>query len=236
MKNVSENRRIARIAGIWYLILGIGAGYSWMFISKIYVDGNATSTAENIIRSGSQYIIAIIFSIAGQIGFIFLGLYLHKLLKQINENISKAMVSLVLISVPIMFVNIIIETGALIVLKRASYLNVFSIEQIHSIAMTFVNLHIVGVHIVEIFWGLWLFPLGYLIYKSIFIPKIIAILIILSGICYCIGSLSYLVNPLFFAKIANILSIPETIGEVTMLLWLLIKGVWVKGEKENKDE
>jgi hypothetical protein len=161
---------------------------------------------------------------------------LHKLLKQVNENISKVMVTLVLISVPIMFVNIIIETGALVVLKRASYLNVFSIEQIHSIAMAFVNLHIVGVHIVEIFWGLWLFPLSYLIYKSIFIPKIIAILIILSGICYCIGSMSYLLNPVFFAKIANILSIPETIGEVTILLWLLIKGVWVKGEKENKDE
>jgi hypothetical protein len=170
-KTCAENtKRIARIAGIWYLILGIGAGYSWMFISSIYVDGSATLTAENIIQSEFRYIIAIIFSITGQIGFTLLGLTLHQLLKQVNENISKIMVTLVLVSIPVMFVNIIIETGALVVLK-ANYLSAFSMEQIQSIAMAFVNMHITGVHTVEIFWGLWLFPLGYLVYKSIFFPE-----------------------------------------------------------------
>jgi hypothetical protein len=191
-KTCMENaKRIARIAGIWYLVLAIGAGYSWMFITNVYVDGNATLTAENITKSGFQYIVAIIFSIIGQLGFIFLGLTLHRLLKQVNENISKIMVTLVLVSIPVMFVNIIIETGALVVLK-ANYLSAFSTEQIQSIAMTFVNMHFIGVHTVEIFWGLWLFPLGYLVYKSNFFPKIIAILLVLSGISYCIGRISYL--------------------------------------------
>jgi hypothetical protein len=228
VKNINESKKIARIAGIWYLVLAIGAGYSWMFITNIYVDGNATLTAENIVRSEFRYVIAIISGIIGQLGFILLGLTLYRLFKQVNEHISKIMVTLVLISVPITFSAIIIETGALIVLKRADYLNVFTTEQIHSIAMTFVSLHIEGIHIVTIFWGLWLFPLAYLVYKSNFIPKVFVILLILSGICYCIGSISPLTNPVFYAKIEYILSIPEAVGEVSLLLWLLIKGVSVK--------
>jgi hypothetical protein len=228
MDNINENKKIARIAGIWYLVLAIGAGYSWMFITNVYAIGNATLTTQNIIQSGFHYIVAIILSMTGQIGFTLLGLYLYRLLKQVNENISKIMVTLVLVSIPIMFVNIIIEAGALLVLKRTGYFNVFSTEQIQSISMLFIDLHIMGVHIVEIFWGLWLLPFGYLVYKSNFFPKILAVLVTISGVCYCIGSLSYLINPIFFTKIANILSIPESIGEVAILLWLLIKGISVK--------
>jgi len=218
-------RKIARIAGIWYSILAIGAGYSWMFITSIYADGNAVLTAENIMRNEPWFIIAIVSGMVGQIAFILLGLTLHQLFKQVNEFISKIMVTLVLVSVPITFAAIIMETGVLIVLKRTEFLNVFTIEQIQSIAMIFTSLYFTGIHIVTIFWGLWLFPLAYLVYKSNFFPKVIAILLTLSGICYCIASLSSLVIPEFYSKIENILSIPETIGEVSMLLWLLIKGV-----------
>jgi hypothetical protein len=225
MENVNESKRIARIAGIWYLVLAIGAGFDWMFITGIYVNGDAALTAQNIIQSGFQYITAILFNIAGQIGFIFLGLALYRLLKQVNEHIAKTMLTLILVSIPAAFVCIIMETGALLVLERADYLHVFSEGQIQAIAMTFIDLHIVGVHTVEIFWGLWLFPFACLVYKSNFFPGILAILLVLSGISYCTGSLLYLINPVFFTKAANILSIPETIGEVSILLWLLIKGV-----------
>jgi hypothetical protein len=228
MENIKENKRTARIAGIWYLVLAIGAGYSWMFITNVYVDGNATLTAENIVRSEFHYIIAIIFSIIGQLGFILLGLTLYRLFKQVNENISKIMTTFVLVSVPVTFAAIIIEAGALVVLKRADYLNVFTTEQIQSIATAFVSLHITGINIVTIFWGVWLFPFAYLVYKSNFIPKVIAILLVLSGICYCIGSISSLTSPGFYGKIENVLSIPETAGEVAILLWLLIKGVSAK--------
>jgi hypothetical protein len=196
-----------------------------MFITGVYVNGNAALTAQNIVQSGFQYIVAMIFGIAGQTGFIFLGLALYRLLKQVNEHISRTMLTLALVSIPVAFVNIITEAGALLVLERADYLNVFSEEQIQAVAMTFVDLHIAGVHIVEIFWGLWLFPFACLMYKSNFFPKALAIPVTVSGICYCIGSLSYLINPAFFTKAATILSIFETAGEVSVLLWLLIKGV-----------
>ncbi|MCL2066215.1 MAG: DUF4386 domain-containing protein [Treponema sp.] len=230
---MNEDKKTAKIAGIWYLLLAIGAGLSWMLTGNIYVSTDAALTAENIVQFKSQYIIAILLSIVGQIAFILLGLTLHQLLKQVHEFISKIMAALVLVSIPITFAVIIIQTGAFIVLNRADYLNVFTTAQIGAIAMTLLSLHITGIHIVTIFWGLWLFPLACLVYKSNFIPKIIAILLTLSGICYCIGSISPLVSPELYAKIENALSIPETIGEVTLLLWLLIKGVSAKKPQGN---
>src|SRR5574341_2017923 len=78
-------RKTARIAGFWYLLLGITAGFSWMYISKIIVSGNAALTANNIVSSQSQYLIAIISNIIDQTSFIFLVLALYRLLKQVDQ-------------------------------------------------------------------------------------------------------------------------------------------------------
>lgn len=206
-------------------MLGICAGYSWIYTTKIFVAGNAALTANNILKSEPQYLIAILSSIIGQISFILLGLTLYRLLKQVNETQAKIMITFMLVSVPIMFINIFFQTEALFVLNRSSYLNVFSTEQINSLSMLFMNLYFTGVHIVEIFWGLWLFPLGYLVYESIFFPKILALFLMIAGLCYLIGSMSYLINLEFYSTIQIYLSIPESIGELSIVFWLLIKGV-----------
>ena len=238
MKNYSvemiANKRIARFAGLWYLILAITSGYSWMFITKIFVVGNPTLTTNNILGSESQYLIAIVSNIIGQISFIFLGLALYNLLKQVNKTQAKLMLSFILISVPIMFINIFLQTGSLLVLNRFDYLKVFSLDQLNSISMLFMNLNIVGVHIVEIFWGLWLFPFAYLVYKSNFFPKILAILLVVSGLGYLIGSLSSLTLPGFYGEIGKYLSIPEALGESVMVIWLLIIGIKLSGKNESQ--
>ena len=101
----------------------------------------------------------------------------------------------------------------------------------------FLHFNMIGVHVVEIFWGLWLFPLGYLVYQSKFIPGIIAFLLLISGGGYLAGSLTSLVFPGFYAVIQRYLSIPESLGELVMLFWLLIKGVSMseKNTKETND-
>ena len=227
-------KQIARIAGFWYLLLGIGAGYSWIYTTKVFVAGNAALTANNILHSESQYLIAIVSSIIGQVAFIMLGLALYRLLKHVHETQARIMITFVLVSVPIMFVNIIFQTEVLFVLNRADYLNVFSTEQINSLSLLFLNLYFTGVHIVEIFWGLWLFPFSYLVYKSNYFPKFFTVLLILAGISYLIGSLAYLINLKFYSTIQMYLSIPESIGELSIVFWLLLKGV--KEQKTIKEE
>jgi hypothetical protein len=231
MKNYSEemhvNKRIARIAGLWYLLLGITSGFSWMYLTRIFVAGNATLTVSNILASEPQYLMAIISNIIGQISFIFLVLALYRLLKHVDETQAKLMLTLVVVSVPIMFTNIFFQTGVLVVLSGADYLKAFSADQLSSLAMLFINLNITGVHIVGIFWGLWLFPLSYLVYKSKYFPKILAVLLIVSGVCYLTGSLTSLIIPEVYVVIEKFLSLPEAIGESAMILWLLIKGITI---------
>lgn len=225
MSGQIENKKIARIAGLWYLILAIGSGYSWMYITKTFVIENATLTVENILKTESQYIASIIFSIVGQIAFVLLALTLYRLFKTVNQTQARLMLTLVLISVSVMFVNIIFQTSSLVFLTRPNYFKAFTDIQISEIATMFLHLNIIGVYIVDIFWGLWLFPLAFLTYKSALFPKIIAIVLVISGIGYIIDSLSFIISQDIHNILRNYLSIPEALGEVVMLFWLLIKGV-----------
>ena len=221
----AENRKIARIAGWWYLVLAIGAGYSWTYITKTFVSESAVSTVQNILATETQYVLSIIASIVGQIGFVFLALSLYRLFKNVNQTQARLMVTLVVISVSVMFVNIIFQTSALVFLQRTHYFQVFSTAQIGELATLLLHLNIIGVYVVDIFWGLWLLPLAYLTYHSNFFPKIIAYVLVISAIGYLVDSLSFLINQDLHTALRNYLSIPEALGEVTMLLWLLIKGV-----------
>lgn len=230
---MKASKRMARVAGLWYLLLAITSGFSWMVITKTFVAGDAILTAKNILTTESQYIISIISNIVAQISFIYLVLTLYRLLKKVNELQAGLMLTFVLVSVPIMFINIIFQIGAFVILSRANYLKVFTADQIAVYATMFIHLNIIGVHVVEIFWGLWLFPLSYLVYQSNFFPRIIAFLLFISGGGYLVGSFTYLINPGIYGVIEKYLSIPESLGELVMLFWLLIKGVSIPKKNTN---
>ena len=225
MTDLIENKKNARIAGLWYLILAIGSGYSWMYITKTFVIENSTLTVENILKTESQYITAIIFSMIGQIAFVQFALSIYRLLKNVNLLQARLMLTLVVISVAIMFVNIIFQTTTITLLNKHNYFRGFSEIQMNDIATMFLHLNIIGVYIVDIFWGLWLFPLAVLIYQSNLFPKIIAFVLVISGIGYIVDSFSFIINPDINIILRNYISIPEALGEVVLLLWLLIKGV-----------
>ena len=231
LNEVNENKKTARIAGLWYLVLAIGSGYSWMYITKTFVLGSAVLTVQNILATEPQYIISIICSIVGQIGFIFLALALYRLFKNVNQTQAKLMLTLVIISVSVMFVNIIFQTSALVFLDRTNYFIAFTTAQISELTTMFLHLNIIGVYVVDVFWGLWLLPLAYLTYQSNFFPKIIAFVLVISGLGYIVDSLSFLINQEVHMILRNYLSIPEASGEVVMLLWLLIKGVSIPDKK-----
>ena len=230
---MNEQKRTARIAGLWYLVLAITAGYSWTYITNTFAGESAALTIRNILATEARYIVSIICSIVGQTAFLFLALSLHRLFKNVNQTQARLMLTFVIIAVAIMFVNIIFQTGALVFLKRANYLTAFSAAQVSEVVTMFLHLHIMGVYVVDIFWGLWLFPLACLAYQSNFIPKIIVFVLVISGIGYIIDSLSFIINQEAHAMLSKYLWLPEALGEVVMLLWLLIKGVSAPKEKNN---
>jgi hypothetical protein len=230
LSEIKENKRTARIAGVWYFLFVITAGLCQMYLTKTFVAENAVATAQNILATKSQYLLCVFGTIfVHVICFLFVALALYCLLKNVNKTQAKLMLSLVLVSVAVMFVNVIFQVGALFVLNRAEYFTEFTTGQISEISTLFLQLRFIGEYVVGIFWGLWLFPLAYLVYKSNFIPKIIACLLIFAGICHIVDCTLFLTNQNTHAILTDYLMI-GALGEAVMFLWLLIKGMSISKE------
>ena len=217
----------ARVAGFLYLFANLFAPFTLLYLpSRFIVSGDAAGTASNITTSESLFRLGIVLNLFTFIGNIFLALALYQLLKVVNKNMASLMVIFSLIGVSIAMLNELTQLAVLQLLNGADYLKVFPAEQLQALAYLFLRLHTQGVNISQIFWGLWLFPMGYLVFKSGFLPRIIGVLLIIACFGYVIQSfatfLGYSMNLIFFTGW----------GELLLLLWLLIKGVNV--EQWNK--
>ena len=197
-----------------------------MYLTKIFIADNAVATAQNILATQSQFLLTFFGSIFGHIlCFLFLVLALYRLLKKFDKTQAKLMLSLVLVSVSVMFVFLMFQISALFILKRAEFFTEFSAGQIAEISTLFLQLRFIGEYVVGIFWGLWLFPLAYLGYKSNFIPKIIVYLLVATGVCHIIDCTLFLTSQNLHALLTNYVLGFGAFGEISMMLWLLIKGV-----------
>ena len=112
--------------------------------------------------------------------------------------------------------------------RGADFLSVFDKRQLDALAMLFLGLHANGVVISAVFWGLWLFPFGILVYRSGFFPRILGVLLIVAGVAYLVGSGTAILLPDYRSTISRFTLLPEAVGELSMILWLLIKGARVQ--------
>jgi hypothetical protein len=223
-------RKIARTAGLWYLLAGLPAPLSLVYIpSKLIVPGDATATANNIHASEMLFRIGIVGNLVSQIGFIFVSLALYQLLKPVHKNMAVLMVILNLIGIPITMLNELTQFVALQLLSGAHYLTAFTSDQVHALALLFLNTRELGVSIAQIFWGLWLFPMGYLVFKSGFLPRIIGVLLMIGCVGYVMQSFATFLLPNLEVNIALLTGW----GELLFTLWLLIRGVNVEQWKKR---
>ena len=219
-------KKTARVAGLFYLGMAITGVFGMMYVpSSLIVPGDANATAENIVNNQLLYRLGILSNLMCQILFIFLALQLYKLLKSVDQSQARLMVGLVIASVPVAFLNMINQSAALILLSGAEFLSVFDNGEINAMLMLFLKIHNEGIAIAELFWGLWLFPFGQLVYRSGFIPRIFGILLIVNCVAYVFNSLTYLIFPQYQEVIVNVLIVPQSVGEFAIMFWLLIKGV-----------
>jgi len=218
----------ARVAGLLYLITNLFAPFTLLYLpSRFIVSGDAAGTASNIMASESLFRFGIVLNLFTFIGQIFLVLALYQLLNVVNKNMASLMVIFSLLAVPIAMLNELTQLAVIQFLSGADYLNVFTTEQLQALVYFFLRLHGQGLNIAQIFWGLWLFPMGYLVFKSGFLPRVLGILLMIACFGYVIESfaafLGYNVSIIFFTGW----------GELLLLLWLLIKGVNVEGWKKR---
>jgi hypothetical protein len=196
-----------------------------MYVSNtLIIPGDATTTANNILASESLFRLGIVSALITQLIQIFVVLVLYKLLKPVNKKLAVLMVIFILVGVPIAMLSELSRFAALLLLSGADYLAAFTADQLHAQVMHFLDIREHGISIAGIFWGLWLFPMGYLVFKSGYIPRILGILLMIG----CFGYLIESVILFLFPSIDVTISLYTFWGEVLFPLWLLIKGVNVE--------
>ena len=229
--NSSSLKKTARIAGLLYLLLVISGVFGIMYIpSQIIVPGDSVTTANNIISNELLFRTGVLNDIISNTIFLFLVLVLYRLFKQVNENQAKLMFVLVIVQIPFVFFMEAFNVASLMTLK-GEILKTFELSQRQDFAMLFLKINDYGTLPLEMFWGLWLLPFGLLVYKSDFIPRIFGILLFIAGIAYMIDSTIGILLPNYssFVKYPTILL--AAVGEISITLWLLIKGVKTQERK-----
>lgn len=220
--------RTARLAGGLYLAMAPFGFFGILYVpSVLLVPGDAATTARNIMASECLFRSGTVSHLIGQIIFIFLVLALYRLLKPVNKDHAVLMVVLALLGIPITFLNEVHHLAALRLLSSADDA-AFTSTQLQAQAMLFLDMRRSGILVTQVFWGLWLLPLGFLVFRSGFLPKLLGILLV-------IGGAGYLVDwgtQLLFPGLPTISQF-TFIGELLFPLWLLIKGVnvvrWQEG-------
>jgi len=223
----------ARIAGLLYALVGVIAPIGLLYVpGKLIVSGNATATADRIRASESLLRLGIASELVHQTIGIFLVVALYHLFKNVNKTLAGLVVILgALVSVPIMFVNVLNDLAALILVKGPSYLSSFTQTQLDGLAYVFIRLHSQGINVAAIFWGLWLFPFALLVIQCGFIPRVLGYLMMVAGAGYLIDSFTTILLPQYAHAVGQITMITD-IGELPIMFWLLIWGARRKQDTE----
>ena len=219
--------KAARVAGAVYSSMVLTAPFSLIYVpNKLIVPGDAIPTAANILNHETLFRLAIFADLVGHVIFICLAIALYRLLSNVNRTWALLMVGFVLVSAAVGFLNTLNNIAALILFRGGEFLSIFDAAQRNALGMLFIRLHSQGIFIDEIFWGVWLFPFGLLVFRSGFLPRFIGVWLMVN----CFGYVALSVIALFFHSYYNTaftMLQPVLFGELAIMLWLLIKGARV---------
>ncbi len=220
--------RRSRIAGLWYLAMAITGPIGILIVpSTLIAAGDAAATAANIAASPGLWRLGIFAYLASQLVFIPIVLSFRSLFASVDRAQARLMTAIVIAAVPLAILNLLGFAAPLAILD-GGYMAVFTQAQREAAVMLSIDIMRQGEILVGFFWGLWLLPLGILVWKSGWFPKVFAIFLFLGCASYIVDCTIALVLPSARAAIAPAIGVAGFIGEVPFLLWLLIRGARAK--------
>lgn len=224
-EEMNSLKRTARVAGILYIIMDVCLIFSGMYVDpKLYVPGDTVATVGNILGSEWLFRLGFVSNLVGLMLQLFLVYALYELFKSVDKVKVRLMVILIVAGISVAFLNTLNQYAPILFFSNDAYLSTFNRTQLQTMAMIFLDLYNHGTIIAEIFWGLWLIPLGLLVYRSGFVPRMLGVLLMIG----CLGHLISFFSTFLFPNHSAILTpTAETamIGELPIFLWLLIRGV-----------
>jgi hypothetical protein len=236
-KPMASPKRLARIAGVLYLLVAIFSGFAFGYVlAKVYVPGDAATTAGNVVANSGLVRMGVVADLFQATVWVFLAMTLYILLKHVHQSAARAMVLLVAVGAAIVCLNDVFQIESVRVATDGSYVAALGAAGSSALVLLLLEIHHYGFLVAQIFFGLWLVPLGYLAYKSAMFPKALGVALIVGGACYLVGLLAVFLVPDFdFGEKINVfVTLPSAIAEISMVLYLLVVGV--KIPKQNRDE
>lgn len=232
MNTNSSIARMARTAGFLYLIYIVLTIIADVVLrSPLIVFGDAAATANRIVASAWQFRLSFVLDLVSIVFFLLAAWGLYVLLKPVNQGLTLLFLLLNLGGVAVYSINLLNQFAAVLLLSGSDYLNAFQADQLQALAMAFLYLYKNGYWISQIFFGAWLFPLGYLVYKSGFLPRILGIVMMIHCVGWLLTTLQWFLFP-GFSAITYVTYPLGFISEFGLTLWLVIKGVNVEGWKK----
>ena len=217
--------KTARVAACVFLgIFFLGMSTELVIRPGMIVPGDAAATVRNIAASEALFRLSLVSDLIRQGLLMLLPLVLYKLLKPVNKTIAALIVIFALVGVSISMLNEINHFAVLLLSSGTGYLTAFKADQLNALVMFFLELRTYGTYIPQLL-SFWVLLLGYLVFKSGFLPKILGILLMFGGLCYTVSAVLFFLLPSFDATIFGLFAF---VGESLFYLWLLIKGVKVE--------
>jgi hypothetical protein len=218
-------RNPGRVAGFWYLLLCLIGPLRLIYIpSKLFVRGDAAATVNNIAAHQLLFRLGIAGDLACAVILIFLVMAFHRLFQGVDKNLAVLVVIFGgVMPALIDFVGVVSDGGALLVARDADFLSLFDKPQRDALALLFLHLRDLQNTAAEILWGMWLFPLAALVYRSRFLPRFLGVWLVINGCAYLLLSLTGIFRP----QVQNSVfaySQPALFGELALMLWLVIRG------------
>ena len=216
----SSTKTLARVAGALYLLVAIGGAFAQAVRLSVRLSGDAAATSANIAQHATLFRIALGTDLLDFVAFLGVGLVLYGLLKPVNAQIALAMLVINAVSVAMQAINMALHAAALMVATAPAY-------GMTSSALFFLDLHQQGYLVSQVFFGLYLLPLGYLIYRSAMFPKLLGIALMIGCGGYLGGVVASYLSPTLDSSTATYFGLVGGLAELGFLLWLLVFGAKV---------
>jgi hypothetical protein len=214
-------RARARMAGVFYSLEGATSAFGAIHVvSEVTVSGNGAATAANVLTHQPLMWTGFAAALVAVACHIVYTILFYELFRPVSRTLALIATAMSLVAAAIQAGAALFQVAPLLIVRNASYLNVFTVKQRDALALAFLNLNMQAFDIYLVLFGLWLTMIGYLIVRSAFIPTIVGILAACGGMCYLI-----LVAPPLASYLYPYYLAPDAIGEPVLLLWLLIVGL-----------
>ncbi len=223
---MSSPKQLARIAGVFYLLVGIFGGFSEGVVDpKLHIAGNATATAANAIANSDLVRVGVVAHLVDGVFFALTAMALYLLLNHVQKNAARSMVLFVVLAVGMICLNAVFLFEGMRVATDPSYAAAFGVAGSSALVMVLLDIQHYGTLAAQVFFGLWLAPLGYLVYRSGLFPKALGVVLVMATVSYLADSFASFLLPNLEQQIKPFLIIAPLVGEIWMVLYLLVKGV-----------